>query len=359
MAMFQLSPAQVRKEVIQDIESNLVPFIQSSPGLGKSALVKQIAEDYNLELIDIRLSQCAPEDLMGLPMRINSDGSPKAAFVPFEVWPLKGQSLPKGKNGWIIFLDEFNSASKSVQAAAYRPVLDHEIGQYPLHENAFIICAGNLATDRAIVTSLGTAMQSRVIHYEMAVDHKGFMAHAVKTGWDHRILGFLEFQPGKLHSFRPDHQDKTFPCPRTWEFASKKVKGRDLEDISLAGLAGCIGDGTAVELHTFMKEYERLPSVHAIRTDPEGTPVPPESSTKYAVVTMLMDSFKEETFSDIMEYVSRLPPEFQVIYVRGVIQRKPEMRRNKAFSAAIKHLVRYLNDDDDTDDGNSSMASAA
>ena len=115
MAMYTMTPKETRASIIECMEAGLVPMVTSSPGLGKSALVKQIAKDFNLEVIDIRLSQCAPEDLMGLPMR-NANG--KAEFVPFSMFPLEGDPLPPGKVGWILFLDEFNSAPKSVQAAA-------------------------------------------------------------------------------------------------------------------------------------------------------------------------------------------------------------------------------------------------
>lgn len=39
-------------------------------------------------------------------------------FMPFNIFPLENTPLPKGKNGWLLFLDEFNSAPKDVQAAA-------------------------------------------------------------------------------------------------------------------------------------------------------------------------------------------------------------------------------------------------
>jgi len=41
----------------------LVPNLLGSPGCGKSALIHQIAEEFNLKVIDLRLSQCDPTDL--------------------------------------------------------------------------------------------------------------------------------------------------------------------------------------------------------------------------------------------------------------------------------------------------------
>ena len=49
------------------IKAKIVPLIQSSPGVGKSSIVHQIAEKYNLKLIDLRLASSDPTDLSGLP----------------------------------------------------------------------------------------------------------------------------------------------------------------------------------------------------------------------------------------------------------------------------------------------------
>jgi len=45
------------------LQANLVPMLVGSPGCGKSEIIHQIANDFNLQLIDLRLSQCDPCDL--------------------------------------------------------------------------------------------------------------------------------------------------------------------------------------------------------------------------------------------------------------------------------------------------------
>lgn len=45
------------------LKAKLVPMIHGSPAIGKSSIVKQIAQQFGLKLIDLRLSQCDPTDL--------------------------------------------------------------------------------------------------------------------------------------------------------------------------------------------------------------------------------------------------------------------------------------------------------
>src|SRR5690606_22923010 len=48
------------------------PMIQSAPGIGKSAIMREIAEELNLDLVDIRLATKSVLDLAGVPYRFTN-----------------------------------------------------------------------------------------------------------------------------------------------------------------------------------------------------------------------------------------------------------------------------------------------
>ncbi len=210
---YTCTPRQLKSLLSEVLMAGLVPFIQSDPGMGKSSIVKALAKEYGLKMIDHRLSTSAPEDIQGLP-RFDANG--KAYMSPFaDIFPTEDMSIPKGYNGWILFLDEFNSARKEVQAASYKLILDRMVGQYRLHDQVAMVAAGNLATSRAITTQLSTAMQSRLIHLELAISFNEWLEDvAIKENYDSRIIAYLSQYPNELLDFRPDHQEKTFSCPR-------------------------------------------------------------------------------------------------------------------------------------------------
>ncbi len=151
--MYTVTPNQAAQEIVACISAGLTPLLSGSPGTGKSSLMNQVAKDYQLKLLDLRLSQCTPEDLQGYPMRNGN----KATFTPFDIFPLEGEEIPEGYEGWILFLDELTSATKPVQAAAYKLILDRMVGSYRLHPNVAIVGAGNKMTDRAVVNQMSTA----------------------------------------------------------------------------------------------------------------------------------------------------------------------------------------------------------
>ena len=205
----KVSPKESKELIVDILKAGLSPMVTSSPGLGKSSIAKQIAAERRLKLIDIRLSQCDPVDLNGMVTHDDKRGK----YLPMDIFPLEDDPIPVGYNGWLILLDEFNSAPLTVQQAAYQLVLDKEVGQHKLHKKVGIICAGNLATDKAIVNRMSTAMQSRMIHLELTVNHKDWIVWAAENDIDYRVAAYINFRPYHLHKFDPNHNDKTFPCP--------------------------------------------------------------------------------------------------------------------------------------------------
>ena len=112
-------------------------MIWGSPGIGKSSIVAQVAQQENLQIIDLRLSQLAPTDLRGLPVAENG----VAKWFPPEFLPTSGKG--------ILFLDEINMATPAVQGIVQQLILDRQVGSYRVPEGWFIWAAGNRKSDRA------------------------------------------------------------------------------------------------------------------------------------------------------------------------------------------------------------------
>lgn len=313
--------------LVDCIQAQKVPMLTGQPGTGKSSIVKLIAKVFNLQLIDMRLSQCDPTDLSGFP-QIDSE-SGKASYMPMSTFPLETDAIPKGKSGWLLFLDEFNSAPLAVQAASYKLVLDRMVGLHKLHPNTAIICAGNLDTDNAIVNRMSTAMQSRLVHIELVVNTDIWLNWAATADIDHRVKSYINFKPNILQNFDPDHNDKTFACARTWEFVSDFIKKwGEIPKEKLPLLAGTIGEGVAREFMGFCKIYQNLPTIQDIIKSPLTTKMPTEPSTLYAISGSLAHNANNDNSKPIVEFIERMPLEFQVITLKDIRVGNPEMKDN-------------------------------
>ena len=165
--MFEVNADELKEALIRDFKIGLTPMVASSPGMGKSDIIRDIAKLFSLKVIDFRVSQCEPVDMQGYPGVVNG----RMTFHIPEYFPIEGDIIPTGYDGWLLFLDEFKSGNKQTEAAAYKLILDREVYKHKLHPRCLIAAAGNLTTDRAIVNTQSTATTSRLNHYRMRGDH--------------------------------------------------------------------------------------------------------------------------------------------------------------------------------------------
>lgn len=93
----KVSNTEATELATQILLSNQVPMIHGKPGQSKSSIAKAIAKKLNLKLIDVRLSTFDPVFLSGLPSITGS----KVEFKPMKVFPVEGDKVPDGFNGWL------------------------------------------------------------------------------------------------------------------------------------------------------------------------------------------------------------------------------------------------------------------
>jgi hypothetical protein len=319
MANIKVTIAQAVDLIKDTLKAGLTPMISGSPGIGKSDIVGAIADEYGLKLIDLRLSQCDPTDLSGFP-QVSGD---KGTYLPMDIFPLEGEILPKGFNGWLLFLDEFPSASRAVQAAAYKLILDHMVGMHKLHPKLVKVCAGNLMTDKAIVNNMSTAMQSRLIHLELTVTLDGFLDWASNNKIDPVIMSYVQYKPDNLHNFNPTHNDCTYACPRTWAFLSKlREQWQEYNYDKLPLIAGTIGEGVAREFLEFSKIYTHLVPIEDLLKYPGTVAVPQEKDLLYALTGVISSNATRQTIGELLKFVERMPIEFQMVTMQNILRKK-------------------------------------
>lgn len=327
---------QVAKYIPSLWSANIVPFLHSSPAIGKSSVAKQLAQEYSLEVIDLRLTELDPSDMNGLP----TFEEHKATFKPFDTFPLESTKIPKGKNGWLLLLDEFNSANPLVQAAAYKLILDRKVGQYNLHSKVAIIACGNLETDNAIVNPMSSALISRFAHFYIDLNNDDWIDWASKNNINPKIISYISFKPSSLYTFNPD-SSKPYASPRTWEMLSKVMDKTNEVDIPLC--ASLIGEGVALEFTQYLKIFESLVSIEDILNSPNKAPVPQELSVKWATMTMVLGHINEDNYSKILDYIERFPSELQLVFIKQLKNNFKLLNLAKDHSVIV-NLMRLLHD---------------
>lgn len=334
-----ITPKNAPAAIIDILKAQRVPFLKGSPGIGKSDIIKQVADKLNLHVIDIRLSQVDPTDLQGFPMRNPDTG--RMEYASLSLIPLEEDPIPKGKDGFLIFFDEATSAPPAVQAASYKIMLDRKVNQSLIHPQAYIAAAGNLESDRAVVAKMSTALKSRFFHLLLETNLDEWLEEfAYPHGIDDRIISFLRYKPELLHKFDPNSAEDTFPCPRTWEFVNDVLKQFNgtvfQEPHHLITLSGAVGQGAAFEFKTALAMFESCPTIDEIVASPETAKMPEELSQLFSISTLVSSQAKVDNLEALLTYIDRIPRkhiEFRVLTVKDMIKRQPALQAETAVNA--------------------------
>ena len=331
-------------------------LIHSSPGIGKSSIVREVAKTLGIQLVDVRLAEMESVDIRGLPsVDKNANGDGVMRWNAPDCWPRDPNS--KG----IIFLDEITSCDKSCQVAAYELILDRKIGDfYKVPDGWYIVSAGNLTTDRAVATSMSSALANRFLHVELKEDPEQWVKWVIMNEVHPSVLGFINFRPEFLFSMENENLERGWPSPRSWERVSHMVKiyGKD-EHILRKMVYGLVGPAKGLEFMEFHKLNAKFENVLDMMYGKIPIQIPEKNDQIYALCSTLIyqvwrgenDSDEQKRIKGFFNIVKELPPEFIMMCINGAMYgRSKEMSAVSArkmlnhpmYSEVMKSYKKYM-----------------
>jgi len=276
-----VTSVQARKSLLKAFSKKRPLFLWGPPGIGKSELVADIAQELGGYMIDLRLGQMEPTDIRGIPF-YNKDTGKMDWAEPVD---LPTEEFASQYPIVVLFLDEMNSAAPSVQAAAYQLILNRRSGKYFLPDNVVMVAAGNRESDKGVTYRMPTPLANRFIHQEMRVDFPSYQEWAVNNNIHKDVVGYLSFAKQDLYDFDPKSASRAFATPRSWTFVSQILEDEDGDDDTIMNLiAGTVGEGLAVKFMTHRKIAGRMPKPEDILAGKEKDLNVKEVSAMYSLV---------------------------------------------------------------------------
>lgn len=287
-------------------------LLRGAPGIGKSSIVRQVAEKLGIGCHTILLSQLDRVDLCGLPSVEN--GTTKWNVPLF--WPTDPNS--KG----ILFFDEITSAPPDVQVAAYSIILDRCIpnSDYKIPDGWQIIAAGNCATDHAVVKSMSSALANRFTHFDLEASPVEWGNWAIRNEIHPSVTGYIKYKPDNLFKMDGQNLERGWPSPRSWEGVSKALTNFEHNEKLLQKVVyGLVGPGAGVEFMAFYKISKQFDNVVEMLTNKNiEITIPTEADRIYAlcsaVAYMIWAGNNEEDHktrvSGLFRIINKLTPDF-------------------------------------------------
>lgn len=235
---------QVKQVVLFELDTQLelshtsealnIPCIMGPPGIGKTALVREVVKELSpryeesfgspLELVEVNVGESAdPTDLLGLP---TPDGDTTS-------WSLN-KAMHRACEGPVcLFFDDIDKANEQVMAGLLAALGKRQIRDKKLHAATLLICAGNHVGEDLFANELSESIRTRLTVIDLEADLRQFCEYGQASGEIHpAVIGFLNYRPELLNKVDPNENRN--PVPRTWREASQQMQ-RISDDALLGG----------------------------------------------------------------------------------------------------------------------------
>lgn len=275
-------------------------------GVGKSSVVRQVAEHFGVPLVDLRLTTIEPVDIRGAIFA--DDNQNKTVWFPPEFLPSADQ--PDG----ILFLDELTAADQRLQISAYSLILDRRVGHYELPPGWQVIAAGNAAYHGAIIHDMGTALADRMFHFNVQTVIDAFLDYAIANDLAPEVMAYLRVRPDKLDDTQAQlaNDHLVGASPRGWEDISYVVKSAISDDAKRVFVQGRIGAANAAEFFGVLREIRAgtdvIKLLAARRGKETAALLPTSLDGLYGMIyALLAASTDGETLARALEIIEQLP----------------------------------------------------
>jgi hypothetical protein len=324
-----MTPAAAQDFLRRAIPATLPVLLVGAPGVGKTAIVEQLARELGRQLVVSHPVTSDPTDFRGLPWIV--DG--RAAFLP--IGDLARLAELDGSPAiWLI--DDLGQALNATQAAVMQLV--HRDGRalngFSIPESVAIVAASNRAQDRAGVGMFLAPLVSRFTTVlTVEPEPVSFVNWAIRRGGFHPLVAsFIRWQPDHLlDQTRPEHSLEPRCSPRTWEHVSRLLDLGLAADDLLEPVAGAITPAVATEFLAYLRVFASLPNADLVRADPDAAPLPAALDALYATIVHLALAARPADFPLFWRYLQRLAPEFQLLFMLTAIARQPPLAHTPAY----------------------------
>lgn len=231
-------------------------MVESLHGVGKSEIIKQLADKWGKGFYDCRTSELSEGDILGFPRA----GGEYMDYLPPKF------VLDASRAPYVLLFDEFNRGTPEVFNALMRAGDSHMIGNVKLHEGTRIFAATNPEGQGNHVRRLDRPQKDRWWKCVLEPSSQEWLLWAEESGVNAMVVDYIRENPDDLDP--PPYEkssgyrgssvsllggDDIEPSRRSWVRLSRVLDVRDEGD--LRGIfplaAGFVGHEKALSFESF------------------------------------------------------------------------------------------------------------
>lgn len=220
------------------IERQRPVFLIGAPGIGKTAIMEQIAQELNLGLVSYSMTHHTRQSALGLPFieKEEFDGVEYSVSeytmseIIASVYKIKKET---GLQEGILFLDEVNCVSETLAPAMLQFLQYKVFGTHQMPKGWIVVTAGNPPEYNKSVREYDIVTWDRLKRVDVEPDYEVWKEYAYKKGIHGSILTFLEIKKTFFYVVETAVDRKSFVTARGWEDLSEMIKLYEKNNITV------------------------------------------------------------------------------------------------------------------------------
>ncbi len=211
------------------IERQRPLFLMGPPGIGKTAIMEQIAQDLGVGLISYSMSHHTRQSALGLPYITTKNYGGKEYSVSeytmseiiASVYDMMAET---GIEEGILFLDEINCVSETLAPAMLQFLQYKTFGKHQVPHGWIVVTAGNPPEYNNSVREMDIVTWDRLKRIDIEPDYAAWKEYAVNNGVHPAITTYLDIRKDDFYKIESTVDGKTFVTARGWVDLSAMIR---------------------------------------------------------------------------------------------------------------------------------------
>lgn len=211
------------------IEKQRPIFLMGAPGIGKTAIMEQIAEEMKIGLVSYSMTHHTRQSALGLPFIVKKEyGGREYTVSEYTMSEIIASVYDMieytGIKEGILFLDEINCVSETL-APAMLQFLQYKIfGRHRVPDGWIVVTAGNPPEFNNSVREFDIVTWDRLKRLDVEADYDTWKEYAYSRGIHAAITTYLDIKKDDFCKIETTVDGKTFVTARGWSDLSEMIK---------------------------------------------------------------------------------------------------------------------------------------
>ena len=211
------------------VEEQRPVFLMGPPGIGKTAIMEQIASELGVGLVSYSMTHHTRQSALGLPFIASKTYGGKEYQVSeytmseiiASVYDLMEES---GVREGILFLDEINCVSETLAPSMLQFLQYKTFGRHRVPEGWIVVTAGNPPEYNNSVRDFDIVTWDRLKRIDVEPDYGAWKEYAYKKGVHPAVITYLDIKKGDFYKIETTVDGKSFVTARGWSDLSDMIR---------------------------------------------------------------------------------------------------------------------------------------